>query len=405
MSESLELKKALHKRLLPLYIAAFFQGFVLWYTIEKLFMQSIGFNNATIGIMVAAYSVAMLIFDTPSGILADRWSRKGVLILASLCLSLSGLIGGLSHGVGQYLFSSIFWGIFFACYSGMYDSIIYDTIAETTGHKQGLVEHLFGRIQVMDGAALVLSSLIGGVIASQVSLRYTYYLSVPIAFVSIIALLKFKEPRLHKARVALPIKQQIKDSLKAILKNRGLLPVLTVLIIRSTLGYIVFEFSQLWLLALHTPTAWYGLANATLLGSIGVGGILAARAHFSRNVVMFVNLVLIIAGFITLIVSRNILIIVPAQFIVSTGLIGIDVVFRRILHDNLGSAIRAGAASAANTLGRFLIVPLSLLFGYISNIATVYHAAYILLAFGLAMAIFVVQVAGMNGRTGLRTIR
>jgi hypothetical protein len=53
MSENQELKKVLHKRFVPLYIAAFFQSFVLWYSIEKLFMRTIGFNNAGIGIIVA----------------------------------------------------------------------------------------------------------------------------------------------------------------------------------------------------------------------------------------------------------------------------------------------------------------------------------------------------------------
>jgi MFS family permease len=76
----------LNKRLFPLYIAAFFHGFVLWYAIEKLFMRQIGFDDAGIGVMVAAYCALMVIAETPTGILADRWSRKGVLVLARLAL-------------------------------------------------------------------------------------------------------------------------------------------------------------------------------------------------------------------------------------------------------------------------------------------------------------------------------
>ena len=48
-------KKAsqLNRRLIPLYIAVFFQGFVLWYTVEKLFMRIIGFGDAAIGGTIA----------------------------------------------------------------------------------------------------------------------------------------------------------------------------------------------------------------------------------------------------------------------------------------------------------------------------------------------------------------
>ncbi len=133
MSVSDWLKRPLNNRLLPLYIAAFSQGFVLWYPIEKLFMTSIGFNDATIGLMVAAYAAFVPFFETPSGILADRWSRKGVLVLASLALMISSLIGGLSHDVLSYIICAVFWGIFIAMYSGTYDSILYDMLLEDTG--------------------------------------------------------------------------------------------------------------------------------------------------------------------------------------------------------------------------------------------------------------------------------
>ena len=35
------MKKAVMKRLLPLYVGKFFLSFVLWYSIEKLFIRSI----------------------------------------------------------------------------------------------------------------------------------------------------------------------------------------------------------------------------------------------------------------------------------------------------------------------------------------------------------------------------
>lgn len=51
---------------MPLYIAAFFQGIPFWYAIEKIFMLGIGFNTATIGVMVAIMSIVMLAVETPS---------------------------------------------------------------------------------------------------------------------------------------------------------------------------------------------------------------------------------------------------------------------------------------------------------------------------------------------------
>jgi MFS family permease len=98
----------LTRRLLPLYIAAFSQGLVLWAPIEKVFLRSLGFDQAALGLMAACYSSLIPLLDLFSGILADRWSRKGVLMLASIAAMLNALLGGLSHDVPTYLVSTLF---------------------------------------------------------------------------------------------------------------------------------------------------------------------------------------------------------------------------------------------------------------------------------------------------------
>lgn len=360
-----DLRKVLAKRLMPLYVAGFFQSFVLWYAIEKVFMKSIGFSNTQIGLMIAAYSAVMLVVETPSGILADRWSRKGVLILASISLSISAMIGGLSHSIDVYLIAAIFWGIFFACYSGLFDSIIYDCIAEVGGNSK-LFDFLYGRSELADSIGLVAGGVIGAFIATITSLRAVYFVSAPVALLGIIALLIFKEPTLHKRQATLTIAQQIESTFKAILKNRSLVPVIIVLIVRATLIYILFEFAQLWLITLNTPIKYYGIAYGVLFSSLGVGGLLVNRLKLSRYTPTLILLLVIFLSCIGLIVFRNIPLIVASQLILATGLMCLYIVFSRLLHDNLSSSIRAGAASATSTIGRFFIIPLALLFGYIS---------------------------------------
>src|SRR3546814_15678623 len=105
--------------------------------LEKLFMLDIGFNTASIGIMVAVMSVVMLAVETPSGILADRWSRKGVMILGAISLLVSGIIGALSFNEPVYILSTVFWGIYAALYSGTYDSVIYDTTVRSEERRVG----------------------------------------------------------------------------------------------------------------------------------------------------------------------------------------------------------------------------------------------------------------------------
>ena len=83
--------------------------------------------------MSAAYAAFVPIVEIPSGILAHRWSRRGVLVVASTALALCALVGGLSHDVPTYILAALVLGVHFAMYSGTMDSVIYDTVLEETG--------------------------------------------------------------------------------------------------------------------------------------------------------------------------------------------------------------------------------------------------------------------------------
>jgi hypothetical protein len=67
-----------------LTVAVWLLGFMLWVPVEKLFMTEIGFDPATIGVMAAAYAALVPIIEVPSGDHRDRWSRRGVLVIAAM---------------------------------------------------------------------------------------------------------------------------------------------------------------------------------------------------------------------------------------------------------------------------------------------------------------------------------
>ena len=120
-------------RLRPLYVTGFIHGFALWYAVEKLFMKSIGFSDFLITVVTITYIVVMTAANLPLGVLADRWSRKGVLYVATGALIGGTLICGLARGFWMYAAGLSVWGVFYACYAGTYDSVIYDVVLEETG--------------------------------------------------------------------------------------------------------------------------------------------------------------------------------------------------------------------------------------------------------------------------------
>src|SRR5215212_11314675 len=165
--------RSLTRRLLPLQIGMALQGLILWVPIEKLFMTQIGFDAASVGVMAAAYAAVVPLLEVPSGILADRWSRRWVMILGCVALMASSLLGGLSDNVMAYVIAAMVLGVYFAFGSGTVDSVVYDTVLEQTGSNE-LYETWIGRTRAVESAAFVLSALAGGVLAQYTSTRFTY---------------------------------------------------------------------------------------------------------------------------------------------------------------------------------------------------------------------------------------
>jgi MFS family permease len=382
-------EKRLKKRLFPLFLAVFCHGFVFWYVIEKLFMQSIGFTDSMIGIFVAVYSVVVILSETPSGILADRWSRKGVLIVASIALGLSALIGGLSSSPTVYVLSVCMWAIYYALYTGTYDSVLYDTILEE-GVSTKRFEYFLGRMKAIDSFALVTGSLVGGVIVSYFGMRSAYFLTAAPALLAVLSLALFREPTLHKASQLSSVSHQVRQTFAAVTRSRVILPTVAVLLAATTILYIIFEFDQLWFIALNTPLSYYGPINAVLLSSIAIGGFAVSKLKLSKLRRMAILLGLTVLCVFSLVYSRNVFVILASLLTICVALIAIEIVFTKVLHDNLHSKIRSGASSAVSTLGRGFIVPLSVMLGYLAESHSIFKASWLIV--GLVMGLVVLTI-------------
>lgn len=382
----------LRRRLTPLFIAAFGQGVALWVPIEKLFMIGIGFDAASVGLMAAVYAVAVPIFELPSGLLADRWSRRGVLLLATAAATASVVIGGLSPNVGTYLVSALFLGVYFAMQSGTLDSVVYDTVLEETGESTSF-EATLGRLRLTESAALVASALAGAAIAQVAPLSTTYFLTViPLAGAAV-ALLRFREPQLHKVSETEPLGRQLRATYRTLLQPGRLRAVVALLVVGALLMQGMLEFGPLWLVALAAPPLLYGPHWAGLTAALGLGGLLGARPWLARRPTgVLLGLVVVGCGLL-LTLSRSVGLLVAAQVLLVLVVVAVSIPATGSLHDAVASSVRASVASGVGTLTWLAFVPFALLVGFVGDRAGVFDAGWLVVGVGvLAAALMVIVV-------------
>jgi MFS family permease len=382
---------SVRRRLLPLHIAVALQGFMLWVPVEKLFMREIGFDAATVGVMAAAYAALVPLAEIPSGVLADRWSRRGVLIVASTALTLTSLIGGLSHSVPLYIVSALFLAVYFAMYSGTLEATVYDTLLEETGDGDGF-ERRIGRVRFVESATLVVSSLAGGVLAGLTTPRLTYFLTVPFAVASIAALLRFDEPRLHKTEEPTSLRSHIAVTYRTITRRRELLPAIVLTVLTALMLQVIFEFGPLWLVASGTGAGLYGPFWAGLVSTLGLGGLLAGRVRLDRPATLTITIVALTLASWILTMTRNILVVAIAQFAVALVVVTMSIYVSRVLHDAVPSTIRTGVVSGVGALSWITFLPFSLVFGEVSKHQGVETAAWMITAVAVLAAAVLVKV-------------
>ena len=381
----------LRARLLPLYAAIGLQGFSLWVPVEKLFMSEIGFDPVTVGVMAAAYSALVPLVEVPSGVLADRWSRRGVLVLASAALALTALLGGLSTTVPMYIASAMVLGVYFALYSGTMDAIVYDTVIEETGSSE-CFERLIGKIRIAESVTLVTSSLAGGWIANLTAPRVTYFMTVPFAVLSVVALLRFREPQLHKTDEAVPLRRQLATTYRTLLGGRNLLPIVLLSVLTALIMQTVFEFGPLWLVAQAVPAVAYGPYWAMLVSTLGLGGALASRLPLDRRGSTGVAVGVMVLAAATLTTNAHVIGVVIAQVVLMTlvGIAGIQITHR--LHDAVPSAVRSGVASGVGAMSWIVFLPFALGTGVVTRSYSVQSAGMMITAVAVLTGLLWVSV-------------
>ncbi|HMT19158.1 MAG TPA: MFS transporter [Candidatus Saccharibacteria bacterium] len=382
-ARSLNEKEVIHKRLKPLYYAAFFQGVIFWFSIEKLFLSEIGFSKQLIAISVIIFSGVNFISNFPIGILADRWSRTGVLMISSISMAVASLAGAISNSFWPYVITLVLSSFAMASSAGAYDSIVYDMLKENSINPTYFNSY-YARLRVYDGLALVFGSIVSSLIVSVISLEAAYYLTAPFSLASLVLLKMFKEPTEHHSSRGKKLLHHVNETLNAVSKNKTVLTISLNIIIASIISSIILGFGQLWFIALTVPLALYGPFDGMLLSSFTLGGVLRERLH-SNKAVAFLAIILLFASIVMF--FRNAYVIVLAQTTILVVLMYFKITFEELLHQNLKSNVRAGAASLVSTASSAIFLLFAFLIGKVSDSSSIFNVAWIILGLVLTLLI------------------
>jgi MFS family permease len=254
--------------------------------INTLFLLDAGLTNLEAFAANAFFTLGMVLFEVPTGVVADARGRRASFLLGTVVLAATTFLYWAlwaAHGpFWLWAVVSVLIGLGFTFFSGATEAWLVDALT-STGWTGGL-EAVFGRAQVAGGVAMLVGAVGGGVLAQATNLGVPFLVRVA-ALLAVAAVaaawmrdLGFTPDRDTPARAA--VRALLRDSLRYGLGHRPVRWLMLAAPFVSGVGFYAFYAMQPYLLELWGDADAYavaGLAAAILAAAQMVGGLLAPR--------------------------------------------------------------------------------------------------------------------------------
>ena len=262
--------------------------------INTIFLLDAGLSNLEAFAANAFFTGGMVIFEVPTGIVADTIGRRMSYLLGTLTLSGASLLYVMLWQIEapfwEWAVVSLLLGLGFTFFSGAVEAWLVDALTATD--YQGRLETVFGRGQMVTGAGMLGGSVAGGVIAEQVSLGTPFVIRGAILIVMfVVAFRLMHDVGFTPEKGGRPLAEMRKIAANSI-EYGWRVPAVKWLMVEALftggVGIYAFYALQPYLLELYgDPTAYQvaGLAAAIVAGAQILGGVAAPRirAMFHRR--------------------------------------------------------------------------------------------------------------------------
>jgi MFS family permease len=254
--------------------------------INTIFLLDAGLTNLEAFAANAFFTVGMVVFEVPTGIVADTIGRRTSYLLGTVTLAASTLFYVLLWQIEapfwEWAIASMLLGLGFTFFSGAVEAWLVDALA-ATGFT-GEIETVFGRGQIVTGAGMLTGSVAGGFIAAQISLGAPFVLrGVVLAVMFVVAFRMMHDVGFTPEKGGRPLAEMRKIA-EASIEYGWRVPAVKWLMVEALftggVGIYGFYALQPYLLELYgDPEAYQvaGLVAAVVAGAQIVGGMAAPR--------------------------------------------------------------------------------------------------------------------------------
>ncbi|TKJ23441.1 MFS transporter [Blastococcus sp. CCUG 61487] len=99
------------------------------YPLYALLFLDTGLSAAQVSLLFAVWSITSFVTEVPAGVLADRWSRRGVVVLGGILQAAGFAVWTAAPAAWAFVVGFVLWGVAGALVSGAAEALVYDGLA------------------------------------------------------------------------------------------------------------------------------------------------------------------------------------------------------------------------------------------------------------------------------------
>ena len=253
-----------------------------------LFLQSRGFSLTEIGLAEAAFHLAPLLLELPSGSFADLVGRRWSLAIGSLLIAISSAVLWMADSLPVAMFALFLHGASYSFRSGADQAFLYESLGERQGSFAGIFGKLLGASYLVAGATAWI-----GAALSDITYGLPFALSIGVALGGVWLAVGLAEPP-RDPSAGVRAKPTVLGHMREARRALRAQPTVAAMLVFSG-GF----WASVSIAGLYLPAAFSdrGLSN-TLIGALfgamlvmdALGAVLAGRVsgigRFSSQVVI-----------------------------------------------------------------------------------------------------------------------
>ena len=351
----------------------FFTALYFYLPVMTLYLLDHGLTLVQGGVMHGTILATQFAAEVPTGIIADRWSRKTTWMAALFLQFLGEAWFFFARDYWEYICIAVIAGIGYAFASGAVEALIYETLPRQD--RQTEMKVALGKVSAAGRIGNLAAFLASGVILTQLTPeRFSLAIALTVFAVGIglfLSLFIFEPSETQAPTQQTSSLTILKSGFQLLRSNPNLRRIVLLMILSEPFSFYLITFIQLYFVRAGVASFLFGpvLAVGSLLAAFSERYVYAVEARFGMRRTMLAATTLPGIFYILMAPIRQPEIAVFLLFCLYALMFASRPLLRTYVNHHIADEIRATTLSMIQLVGSIYTALMGLVLGYIGGIS------------------------------------